>query len=158
MRTGAILLSVSLAVAAVLLLVWVAYPTSIPATSYTANRLNPDAYVALKQDMLAYESEHRATGIEIRGDARAVGSIALYCKGVPLIVAANDPEAMTLQVLGDARVRPPKLAALINELALRLKGAGGMEALGEQQHDVSRIDRFVLKHRDRVDLDSSCEE
>lgn len=155
MKTRAILLLLSLGVAA-LLIGWVVYPTSIPAASYSANQLNSDSYVALKQEVLAYGSANRARGVEVRGDARAIGSIALYCKGIPLIVAANDPQAMSLQVFGAANARPPGLSTLVNSMMLRLKMAGRFEVRNAQQEEISAVDRFVLKHRDRVDIDSGC--
>lgn len=155
MKAGAIFL---LVLAVALLIGWVTYPTSIPATSYSANRLSPGAYVELKRQMLAYQSANKSRGVSVRGDANTIGSIALYCKGVPLIVAANDPQAMSLLVFDAAHAPPPHLSALVGDLVLRLQMAGRFEARNAQQSGSGDLGRFVLKHRDGVDLDSSCEE
>ncbi len=135
--------------------VWILYPTSIAAETFTAKR-SPEQFVELKRRIVDYYSTRAVGRLTITGDGQDHFPLDLSCNGAPLLTLMRH-ESTTLLVLysGAARRFPDVVSAadLLSPEFGDLRSA----LTRDQLEQMSWLEKLVLRIRDGADFESRCD-
>jgi hypothetical protein len=134
---------------------WFFYPISIPADFYYVDNLEKEQYAELKNIFLRYKKENANPGISVSGDSGSAGSMAMYCRDLNLILLSDMPGATTLMVTQGAYERAAGLEEAVNEALKKMKENEKLN-IDRSKERVSKLDAFVLKYRDSINMESDC--
>ena len=134
---------------------WFFYPTQIAATHVLHAVLKYEAYAEFKKAIFSFYRSNGGLGLIVRGDETPVGSIALYCKSVPVMTAIRLQDEVSVMVMQGATGRVRSFSRLISEVE-RLTGESFIEQK-DQPSGQESLEKFVLRNRDAVDLGDRCQ-
>jgi hypothetical protein len=136
-------------------LVWVMYPTSIPARQDVYRPLSASEFRAIRSLAIEIERSGVGPGVELNAGDEASNSLEFSCKGVPLVVLINSEQALVVMEFAGFEARAPGLGDTVGVLSrslVRMQAADTQEIPAEP----TGFESFLLKYRDGLDLTADC--
>jgi hypothetical protein len=131
------------------------YPTAVGAGQETFAVLPPAEFAKVRADAIAAAAPLEARGIRLNAGDPASPVFEFKCGNVPVLLLMNGPGVLSVMTFLVAESRSPGVVAFRDAMQSRLVPEGRPFDDGPP-YAPGRLESFVLKHRDGIDLDARC--
>ena len=136
--------------------VWIFYPTSIPARQHVYQPVSPDEFRALRSLAIDVGRTLEGDGISLDAGDEASSSLMFSCADVPILAFMNNEHALVVMEFAGSEQRAPGFNAQAVALTQTLVRMRSTDGEAEMPAVPTGIEAFVLKSRDGLDLAARC--